>query len=61
MTLATDLRETRLLRGLTQTQAAAELGVHKNTIARWERGELPMALRSQQHVKLWIEKGTPDA
>lgn len=29
---------------MTQTEAAARIGVTKNTYARWERGELPISL-----------------
>ena len=36
----TDLRAARLSRGLTQQQLADALGVTRNSVARWERGEL---------------------
>ena len=35
-----DIREARLRKGLSQVAAAEEIGVHPNTLAKWERGEL---------------------
>ena len=35
-----ELRRLREQMGLTQGQLAEEVGVHKNTVARWERDEL---------------------
>jgi len=35
------LRAERRRRGLTQAELADALGVSANTIARWERGEMP--------------------
>ncbi|OGS01168.1 MAG: hypothetical protein A2V88_08790 [Elusimicrobia bacterium RBG_16_66_12] len=37
-----ELRARRHELGLTQVQLASALGVRSNTVARWERGELPM-------------------
>jgi DNA-binding transcriptional regulator YiaG len=41
------LRKVRVRLGLTQKQLAAELGIHWNSLARWERDEVtitePMA------------------
>jgi transcriptional regulator with XRE-family HTH domain len=34
------VREIRERLGFTQEQLAREVGVHKNTVARWERNEL---------------------
>jgi transcriptional regulator with XRE-family HTH domain len=34
-----EIRAERLRRGLSQTEAAEQLGTTKNTWARWERGE----------------------
>ena len=35
-----EVREIRDKLGFTQEQLAREVGVHKNTVARWERNEL---------------------
>ena len=35
-----DVREIREKLGYTQEQLARAVGVHKNTVARWERNEL---------------------
>ena len=35
-----EVRQIREKLGLTQEQLAREVGVHKNTVARWERNEL---------------------
>ena len=35
-----ELRRVRKRLGLTQVQLAKELGVHWNSVARWERGEV---------------------
>ena len=39
----TELRERRIQLRMTQLELAAALGVTRNTVARWERGELVMA------------------
>ncbi len=36
-----EIREARARLGLTQVQLADALGVSPNTLARWERGEIP--------------------
>ena len=36
------LRRLRALMQLTQAALAARLGVHGNTVARWERDQLPI-------------------
>ena len=36
------LRAARERLGLTQVELAEKLGVAGNTVARWERGEIPM-------------------
>lgn len=40
LTLGLKIKELRKARGLNQTQMAKELGVHFQTISRYERGEL---------------------
>ena len=40
---AADLRASRLTLGMTQATLADALGVARNTVARWERGEMRMA------------------
>lgn len=44
------LRERRLALGLTQQGLASKLKVSRNTVARWERGE--MAIRGFLHLVL---------
>ena len=47
------LRRARARLGLTQAALAEVLGTTSNTVARWERGELPMnevAARFVQHL-----------
>ncbi len=39
----TEIVSRRRRMGLSQTELAAALGVHWNTLARWERGELAVA------------------
>ena len=39
---AAALRQQRQARNLTQAQVAAKLGVTPNTVARWERAEVPI-------------------
>lgn len=53
-----NLRATRIRRGLTQKQVAAELGVSPNTVARWERGELGFHPAMREKVEAWISSGT---
>ncbi len=36
------LRAARIARNLTQRELATTLGISTNTLARWERGELPI-------------------
>ena len=38
MSIATNILVLRLLRGQTRTQLADRLGVHFETLSRWERG-----------------------
>ena len=55
------LRRLRRRLRLTQDELAARLGVTKNTVARWERGELGMRLSTERLILLVeqdAEKGT---
>lgn len=47
------LRDARLLRKLTQEQAAAEIGINRSQLARYESG---LAYPSLNHVKRKIER-----
>ena len=38
--------------GLTQPELAKRLGVHWNTVARWERDEVPIRPAMQQLIQL---------
>jgi transcriptional regulator with XRE-family HTH domain len=38
----TGLRKRRLALSMTQRQLAVAMGVHWNSVARWERGEMTM-------------------
>jgi transcriptional regulator with XRE-family HTH domain len=53
-TLATDLRDVRLARGLTQRDVAAIFGVHPNTVARWDRGEQAVHPARVEAVERWV-------
>src|SRR5215467_1793131 len=46
-----ELRRTRLRLKMTQAQLGAELDMHKNTVARLERGELPIVRTTELSVK----------
>ena len=50
------LRDCRVYRNLTQAQAAEALGVHRNTVARWERGELGFHPAMRKLVEAWIDE-----
>ena len=39
----TELAEIRARLGLTQTEFAGRLGIHSNSLARWERGEVSIS------------------
>ena len=41
--MTAELRNRRIGLGLTQSELATALGVARNTVARWERGESAMA------------------
>jgi len=46
-----ELRRARLRLKLTQEQLGAALELHKNTVARMERGELPVVKTTELAVK----------
>jgi DNA-binding XRE family transcriptional regulator len=46
-----ELRHARLRLKMTQTQVGEALGLHKNTIARMERDELPVVKQTELAVK----------
>lgn len=47
-----DFRALRLAIGWTQREMGDELGIHANTVARLERGDLPITKRMAQTIKL---------
>ena len=49
-----EIRATRARLGLTQAQLGKALGVAKNTIARWERGEL--RIERPEMLRLSLER-----
>ncbi len=55
MTLPTRLRRTRKSRGLTQAEAADELGLSRGYLARVERGEETLSSASEAWIRHWCE------
>ena len=51
--LATELRAARDRRGMSQAQAAAEIGTTQQTLGRWEKGDRPQA-RWHQRIESFI-------
>lgn len=51
----TELKQLRALLGWTQARLAQELGVHRNTVARWEMGLWPIPLGYAKLIRLWTE------
>ena len=47
------LRDQRLALGLSQAALAQRLGIPRNTIARWERGELRIEHPTLLALALW--------
>lgn len=60
-----ELRTRRLRLNLSQSGLAKELGVRSNTVARWEREELPLpaflhlAVEALENRHLAFKKGKP--
>ena len=46
--------QARSKRGLTQAQAAEELGVALSTVARWETGAMEPRGTARKYVGLWM-------
>jgi DNA-binding transcriptional regulator YiaG len=46
------VRQIRAQLGLTQEQLAEQVGVHKNTVARWERDELSIREMTARLLRL---------
>jgi len=53
--LAAAILTTRIRRGLTQAETAAELCVDRNTVARWERGELGIHPARTRQIEEWVK------
>jgi DNA-binding XRE family transcriptional regulator len=52
---AIELKQLRMLLGWSQDRLAQELGVHRNTVARWEMGMYPVPVMVAKLVRLWTE------
>ena len=55
-----ELKDIRTRLGLTQEQLAEQLGVHWNSIARQERGEIGIRESQARLVRLLLEKSQPN-
>lgn len=53
---ADELRRARALLRLTQSELAAKLGMHANSIARMERGELTISPRTAAGVRMILRE-----
>jgi transcriptional regulator with XRE-family HTH domain len=51
----TELRRLRKRLGLTQATLGERMGVTANTIARWERGELPVPEIAARFLRLLVK------
>jgi len=51
------LRRLRRACGLTQETLAQRLSVHWNTVARWERNEVPIRPAMEQLIRLVAKQG----
>lgn len=47
-----ELKKLRAKLGLSQSELAAELSVHKNTVAKWERDDQPMRPAFEKLIRL---------
>ncbi len=54
-----ELRALRLRMGCTQKQLAQQVGVTKNTVARWERDELGMRASAERLIRLLAAQHKP--
>lgn len=45
--------------GLTQRQLAECLGIHWNTVARWERGEISPSINVLANIAFEFQRGLP--
>lgn len=51
-----DLRAFRDMLGLTQAELAERIGMHPNSVARMERGELAISARTAAAVRLLVSR-----
>ena len=51
-----DLRQLRDMLGLTQAELAERIGMHPNSVARMERGELAISARTAAAVRLLVSR-----
>ena len=50
------LVETRRKRGLTQLQAAEQMGMKNVDLCRWEKGRVTPSLKSLPRIVAWLER-----
>ena len=51
-----DLATIRKKLDLTREELAVKLGVSRDTIGRWERGEFPVSRRARREIEHWLRK-----
>ena len=51
----TQVREIRESLGMTQQEFAGEVGVHRITVVRWERGFSPVGLPESNAIRALVE------
>ncbi len=54
-----EVRRLRQRLGLTQAQLAERIGVHQNSLARWERGELGIRESAARLMRILAERTPP--